>query len=406
LGGIVVSILDSTLREGEQTPGVYFDVHIKTAIADILSEIGVDIIEAGHPAVTDQIREGVCQLSHRGLRPRIGAHARSLEADVELALECGVSFLGIFYCVSDERLQGNKLHLMDAVDRISTVVRYARQRNPDLLIRYTPEDAVRSPFANVVLAASAAVRAGADIISIADTTGYLIPGSSRNMYDYVRRLRDELAVQHLHPQIAVHCHNDRGLAVANALDAYRAGASIIDASVLGLGERAGIVDLATLLAVLRCDFNEGEHWNLSLLPRLYDLVSKYAGIPIPANLPLMGANAFTHCAGIHTQAATRNPLHYQSLPPELVGRHSQIALDHMSGISSIRACLSAIGEVADDALQRDLLRKVKEIGQTGRTVDLHELSLLLNSLRQPQRTVQERPRIASGAPLPALEAVQ
>jgi 2-isopropylmalate synthase len=382
---MMISILDTTLREGEQTPGVYFDTHIKLAVADLLSRIGVDIVEAGHPAVTEQIRDAVRQLAHRGLRPRIGAHARSLETDVELALECGVSFLGIFYCVSDERLEGNKRTLDDAVDQICATIRYARERNPDLLIRYTPEDAVRSPFANVLRAASAAVRAGADIISIADTTGYMIPGSARNMYDYVSELRSGLAAQDLHPRIAVHCHNDRGLALANALDAYRAGASIIDASVLGLGERAGIVDLATLLTVLRFDYHEGEQWDLTLLPELYDLVSRFAGIPIPATLPVMGGNAFKHCAGIHTQAAVRDPRHYQSLPPELVGRRSEIALDHMSGLSSIRACLAEIGEDADEAEVRALLTRVKQIGQTGRTVDLHELSLLVNALRHPSR---------------------
>jgi 2-isopropylmalate synthase len=379
----VIAILDTTLREGEQTPGVYFDTHIKFAIADLLSQIGVDIVEAGHPAVTEQIRDAVHQLAHRGLRPRIGAHARSVNADVDLALDCGVSFLGVFYCVSDERLGGNNLSLQDAVERISATVAYARERDPDLLIRYTPEDAVRSPFASVVSAAAAATRAGANIISVADTTGYMIPGTDRSMYSYVRNLREALAHQDLHPKIAVHCHNDRGLALANALDAYRAGASIIDASVLGLGERAGIVDLATLLAVLRHDFNEGAHWDLTLLPKLYALVSRFAGIPVPTNLPVMGGNAFRHCAGIHTQAAVRNPKHYQSLPPELVGRRSSIALDHMSGLSSVRACLNEIGERADEDLERALLRKVKEVGQTGRTVDLHELSLLLNSLRQP-----------------------
>ncbi len=380
---MMITILDTTLREGEQTPGVYFDTHIKLAVADLLSRIGVDIVEAGHPAVTEQIRDAVRQLAHRGLRPRIGAHARSLETDVELALECGVSFLGVFYCVSDERLEGNRRTLDDAIDQICATIRYARERDRNLLIRYTPEDAVRSPFANVLRAASAAVRAGADIISIADTTGYMIPGTSRSMYDYVRNLREGLAAQDLHPRIAVHCHNDRGLALANALDAYRAGASIIDASVLGLGERAGIVDLATLLTVLRFDFDEGKHWDLALLPELYELVSRFAGVPIPATLPVMGGNAFKHCAGIHTQAAVRDPRHYQSLPPALVGRRSEIALDHMSGISSIRACLSELGEVADDDLVRALLRRVKQIGQTGRTVDLHELSLLVNALRHP-----------------------
>jgi len=149
-----------------------------------------------------------------------------------------------------------------------------------LLIRYTPEDTVRSQFENVIQAAAAAVEAGADIISVADTTGYMVPGTSRSMYDYISRLIEELDKRDLHPKIAVHCHNDRGLALANALDAYRAGASIIDAAALGLGERAGIVDLAQLLAVLTIDYNENR-WNLSKLVELYDLVSKHSGIPIP-----------------------------------------------------------------------------------------------------------------------------
>ena len=401
----MISILDSTLREGEQTPGVYFDEHIKAAVADFLSELGVDIIEAGHPAVTDSIRDAVTNLAHRGLRPRIGAHARSLEKDVDLALECGVSFLGVFYCVSDQRLEGNGQTLGNAVDRITTVIRYARARRPDLLIRYTPEDAVRSPFSNVLLAAAEAVQAGADIISIADTTGYMIPGSPRNMYDYVLRLRKELAEQNLHPRIAVHCHNDRGLALANALDAYRAGANVIDASVLGLGERAGIVDLATLMVVLRHDFGEGAHWNLGILPELYQLVSRYAGFPIPANLPVMGGNAFTHCAGIHTQAAVRNPQHYQSLPPELVGRRSQIALDHMAGESSVCACLKEIGEEPHTALVRSVLRKVKEIGQTGRTVDLPELAMIVKSLHHVEILERHEPGPAHGVHAHPLETV-
>jgi 2-isopropylmalate synthase len=174
--------------------------------------------------------------------------------------------------------------------------------------------------------------------------------------------------------------------------------------VLGLGERAGIVDLATLLAVLRYDFNEGAHWNLPLLPDLYELVSNYAGIPIPANLPVMCRNAFTHCAGIHTQAAAKNPQHYESLPPGLVGRRSQVALDHMAGLSSIRASLNELGEHVDETMQRALLRKVKEIGQTGRTVDLRELSLLLNALRHPRGSQREGQRTRSE--LAVMESVE
>jgi isopropylmalate/homocitrate/citramalate synthase len=119
----------------------------------------------------------------------------------------------------------------------------------------------------------------------------------------------------------------------------------------------------------------------------------------------MGANAFTHCAGVHTQAAARNPQHYQSLPPEVVGRRSQIALDHMAGESSVRACLKEIGENVQDALVRAVLRKVKEIGQTGRTVDLPELSMIVRSLHQREAPVRHEARPAQDTRSRALEPV-
>ncbi len=384
----MVRILDTTLREGEQTPGVYFDVHVKAAIAAELDAIGVDIIEAGHPAVTAGIREAVSRIAASGLRARVGAHARSLESDVALALECGVSFIGIFYCVTDERLADAGHSLSRVVAQIARTVSLAKEARPDLLVRYTPEDTVRAPLENVLCAAAEAVAAGADIISIADTTGCLIPGTRRNMHDTVKRIRDGLAARGAFPLIAVHCHNDRGLALANALDGYRAGADIIDASVLALGERAGLVDLATVMTVLAHDFGETAPWNLTRLPELYRLVSRFAGVPIPPTCPVTGRNAFTHCAGIHTQAALRNPLHYQSLDPAIVGRRSEIALDHMSGMAALRHSLAAIGEegLADEAA-RAVLARVKAVGEAGRTVDLEELGLIVGFVRRQQQAV-------------------
>jgi 2-isopropylmalate synthase len=379
----MIKVLDTTLREGEQTPGVYFDVHIKVAIAELLDEIGIDIIEAGHPMVTEEIHHSVQEIAGRHLNAKIGAHARSLKTDVDLALECGVQFLGIFYCVSDERLNDHSKNLNQALQQISDVITYARTQNPDLTIRYTPEDAVRSPFENVVNAAAAAVTAGANIISIADTTGFMIPGTKNNMFDYVQRLKSKLAQENLNPMIAVHCHNDRGLALANALDGIRGGAEIIDASVLGLGERAGIVDLATLLAILVQDFHAATRFNLKRIPDLYRLVSKYSRVPVPVNFPVTGENAFTHCAGVHTQAALKNPLHYQSLDPEIVNRTSKISLDHMSGLSAVLFSLNQIGATnLDREFALRVLNKVKSVGQRGRTVDLAELQYIVKYLRE------------------------
>jgi 2-isopropylmalate synthase len=380
----MVRILDATLREGEQTPGVCFDPHIKLAVAQLLDEVGVDIIEGGHPAVASEIKQVVKTLAGKDLRATVSAHSRSTESDLALALECGVGFLGIFYCVSDERLNGvHRKDLGTAVEHITRAIRYAKQRSPDLVVRYTPEDTVRSAFGNVVEASVAAVRAGADVISVADTTGYMIPGTKNNMYDFIRRLQKAFDEAGVHPKLAVHCHNDRGLALANALDAYRAGVDIIDACVLGLGERSGIVDLAQLLTVLKADFEEGAGWNLAKLPELYELVSAHSGVPVPVTFPVVGENAFTHCAGVHTQAAIQNPIHYQSLAPALVGRKMKISLDHMSGMASVRYALEQAGiRGLDEELERAVLNRVKTIGRTGRTVEASELPYIVEWCRK------------------------
>ena len=375
----MIQVLDTTLREGEQTPGVYFDSHVKLAIAMSLEKVGVDIIEAGHPKVDPDIARATALVASRITGATVAAHARSMEADVDAALECGVGFLGIFYCVSDRRLaQIGRDDLSSAIRRIADTIAYAKQRQPDLIIRYTPEDAVRSPFDNVVQASIAAVEAGAEVISLADTTGFMIPGSDRSLYDYITRFKETLALKGLFPRIAVHCHNDRGLALANALDGVRAGAEIIDATVLGLGERAGIVDLAQLLHALQVDLKLGKPWNLEALQDLYELVSRHAGVPVPVHHPLMGRNAFTHCAGVHTHAVAHNPVHYQSVDPAEFGRTIGVALDHMSGISSIRWALDKLEIEVDESTQRRVLEVVKSIGRRGRTVSLSELPYIIS----------------------------
>lgn len=386
----LLQILDSTLREGEQTPGVYFDKHIKLAIAKMLDDIGVDIIETGHPSVTQEIHDSVQIIAHGNFKAIIGAHARSLKDDVQLALNCGVDFIGIFYCVSDDRLNTVfKKDLDEAIKQITDVIKFAKSKNPDIIIRYTPEDTVRSEFSNVVAASIAAVKAGADIISVADTTGYMIPGTDRSMFDYIAKLKYELNSKGLTPKLAVHCHNDRGFALANALDAYRAGANIIDASVLGLGERAGIVDLAQLMMVLTADFGMNK-WRLDKLDELYQFVSNHSGIPIPCNYPIIGKHAFTHCAGVHTHAAAINPTHYESLSPELLGKERTFALDHMSGIASLKYALAIIDEKdLSLELQLEVLSEVKNIGQKGKVVELTELPHIVHFIKQNYKHKQK-----------------
>jgi 2-isopropylmalate synthase len=218
----------------------------------------------------------------------------------------------------------------------------------------------------------------------------MIPATARSLYDWLSRLRDELARRGALPRLAVHCHNDRGLALANALDGLRAGATLVDASVLGLGERAGIVDLATLLAVLSQDFPGSGSWRLERIAALYALVSRFAGATVPAHFPVMGRNAFRHCAGVHSQAALIDPGHYQSLDPAPFGLATEFSLDHMAGRAALRHALRQLGVDAPGGDLLDIvLARIKEIGRRGRTVGLEELGWIV---------AYERSRAGAGAP--------
>lgn len=383
----MVQILDSTFREGEQCPGVYFEKHARHSIAIMLDEIGVDFIEAGHPAIGPEAFDSVASVaSISGLKAIVGAHSRSIEKDIKLALECKVGFLGVFFCVSGSRLESVfKISLKEALSRVSESISLAKASNPKLIVRFTPEDSVRSEFSNVLAASEAALESGADIISIADTTGLMVPSTKNSMFEFVSRLRQGLEEKGFNPKIEAHCHNDRGFALANSIDAFRAGAEILDASVMGLGERAGITDLAQLLAVLCTSFGV-EKYSLGKLPQLYSAVSEASGIRMQEHYPIMGLNAFTHCAGVHTNAARANPAHYESLSPELFGRQRNIALGHMSGLSSIEWALEKIGESVPESLLPLILSEVKKAGSKGRIVSFEEFRQIVNYCRHSEKS--------------------
>ncbi|MCF2150794.1 2-isopropylmalate synthase [Desmonostoc muscorum LEGE 12446] len=371
----MIQILDSTLREGEQTPGVYFPPEIKLAIAQFLDRIGIDIIEAGNPAVDREIALAITRIANAGLKAKIGAHSLCRKDDVKKALECGIDFLGIFFSVSEKRLQQDyDIGLEQAIEKIVEVITYAREQQENLLIRYTPEDTVRSPMENVIAAAIAAVEAGANIISIADTTGYTTPFvQNRSISHYVKTLKEELAKQQLYPQIEIHCHNDRGLALANVLDAYNAGVHIIDASVMGLGERSGIVDLAELLINLTDIVEDKSSWDLSQLKELYDFVSEHSHISISPHHPLVGKNAFTHYAGVHVNAVAKDERLYQSLNPEVLGIKSSLALGMQSGYIAVKLALKQIGReelIENQDLVIKIFQEIKQIAKRGTQIDI------------------------------------
>ena len=363
----MIQILDSTLREGEQTPGVTFSIEEKIKIANFLDEFGIDIIEAGHPRVSKDIYSAVKQISNQGLNAEILGHCRAINEDIDVARECDVDWVGIFFCVSNKRLEQQfRYNIEKAINLVSNAVEYAKSHG--IKVRYTPEDAVRTDYSSLLKISKAAVDAGADRISIADTVGAMTP---KKMYNLIKKLKNDLKTD-----FNVHCHNDLGLATANSLAAYEAGASTIDVSINGLGERVGIAPLTEICVALHCAYNIKNKWKLEKLPEITEYIAKTTGVFIPQNSPIIGENAFTHNAGLHVAAVLNDPSFYEVVPAELIGKKRKFILDKMASIHTVKHKLKEMNIDTNNNNINRLMEyaKSKEKG----TVSNYEIISLLN----------------------------
>lgn len=347
-----VKLLDSTLREGEQTPGVDFTLEQKLDIARRLDAFGVEYIEAGHPAVSTEIAHAVREVAHLGLDAEIVAHSRAMKSDIDQVLKTDADWVGIFFSVADKRLEDSfRKDIDQALSLIQDCVAYAKAHG--LKVRYTPEDTVRSDLAKVIRVGTAAREAGADRISVADTTGHMTPS---RMFQFITDLRAGLPAG---TPVGVHCHNDLGMAVANSYAAVEAGAEVVDVTVNGLGERTGIAPLAETAVALKLRGSAPNAWRLEHLPELSEVVERYSRIPTWRQAPIVGANAFTHNAGLHVAAVLMNPQHYESIPAELVGRTRRLVVDKMAGRPTIKYRLEALGLDASEDMVDAVLGYVK-----------------------------------------------
>lgn len=343
-------LLDTTLREGEQTAGVCFRPEAKVEIARALDAFGVDYIEVGHPAVSPQVEEAARAITALGLEADTVAHARATPQDVDRARAVDADWVGIFHAVRDEALQQRfRLSLEDALARIQGAIQHAKEHG--LRVRFTPEDTVRTSQENLRAAVVAAREAGADRISIADTTGSATPQRIASLVAFVK----ETSGLDVH----VHCHNDLGLACANALAGLEAGARVVDVSVNGLGERTGIVDLATMATLIAHTSQQAVPWELTRLPDLCGLVARESGIPVHRLAPVMGENAFCHKAGLHVAAVSRDPNHFEAFPPQMVGRDREVSVDRYAGLATLQVKCRQLGVTVDDGALRRVLVRIK-----------------------------------------------
>ncbi len=380
----MVKILDTTLREGEQTPGVHFKLEQKVEIAELLDKFGVDYIEAGMPIISEHDKRCVKAIASLGLKAEILGHAKAKKEDIDAVVETGCQWVGIFCGINDlslkYKLDGK--NKQEVYKMIEESIKYAKSKG--LKVRYTVEDATRTLIENLIEVARLAKNAGADRYSIADTVGCSTP---EKMLKLVSTIRKKVNIE-----LEAHCHNDLGLANANSLAAFRAGAAVIDVTINGIGERTGLTSLQEFSLALKTLYRENTR-KYNLLPELSKLVEKYSGFHLDSLRPIVGDNAFTHTARLHKEAVKKETSCYEFINPEIIGRSRNLEVkDNVSyarliGNPFIKSSTELTGHqegqgiryvfldkrVIPDSTIYSIVRKVVDVHEDSKShVDMHK----------------------------------
>lgn len=336
-----IRILDSTLREGEQHPGVSFTNKHRIQIAWMLDYFGVDQIEIS-PVVSEDHREATRTIIKQGLKADIVSHGRALRSDIDISLGCDAKWCAAYLGISDIHLR-DKLRISreEALERAVDTVEYAKSHG--LKIRFTVEDGSRADPEFLMEVCREIEKAGVDRISLPDTVGILRP---IGMYNFVKSVREEINVP-----LDAHVHNDIGLAVANALAACDAGADQIHTTIDGIGERTGIPPLAEVAVALTYLYKSPNDFRLDMLLDLSRLIKDYTSIIPYDSKPIVGSSAYKHKAGTHLAAILRNPAAYEPIPPRSVGNTRRMVFGELAGKTGASYLMSLLGlkENGEDA---------------------------------------------------------
>nr|WP_152529807.1 2-isopropylmalate synthase [Candidatus Halobonum tyrrellensis] len=351
-----VSFLDTTLRDGEQMPGVSLAPDEKADIADALDAAGVDVIEAGSAPTSDGEREGIARVADLGLDATVTSFARGVRADVDRALDCGVDGVNLVVPASDRHIETKVGTTREGVlDTTADLVAYAREHG--LWVEVLGEDGSRGDLDFLDDLARTAFDAGADRVCYCDTVGAASP---ERTYEAVSRLAE-------HGPTSTHTHDDLGFAVANVHASLVAGADLVHATVNGVGERAGNVALEEV-AVALSECYGIETLTLEHLSGLARQVADATGVYPAPNKAVVGDNAFAHESGIHTDGTLKDETMYEPYPPELVGRERRLVLGKHAGRAGVEAALRDLGFDPDDDELGAVVARVKELGDRGKRV--------------------------------------
>ncbi|MCX8171830.1 MAG: 2-isopropylmalate synthase [Candidatus Bathyarchaeota archaeon] len=367
-----IRILDTTLRDGEQTPGVSLTPERKVLIAKKLDELGVDIIEAGFAAASEGEAEAIRLIARENLRAEICSFARGVKSDIDAALKCDVDSIFLVIPASDTHIKYKLRKTREEVLKIiEECVEYAKAHG--LTVEFGPEDATRSDINFLKETIKIVIASGADRVTPPDTVGVLTPEKSYALFSDLKKTFPNVV-------FGVHCHDDFGLAVANTLAALRAGVEEAHVTVNGLGERAGNAALEEVIVALKLHYGVDTSIRTDLLYDTSMLVSRLTGVMVQPNKAIVGENAFVHESGIHTHAILAEPSTYEAIPPELVGRKRRLVAGKHAGSHGIRAALMEMGFHPTEDQLKEIFRRVKEVGDKGKRVTDADLKAIAEAV--------------------------
>ena len=354
-----VRILDTTLRDGEQTPGVAITVDEKIRIAKKLDKLGVDTMEVGFPASSPGEMRAAREILKLGLNSQICGLARVLRSDLDAAIDSGVDYIHTFIGTSPlHREYKLKMSQEEILNKSVDSIEYIKDHG--ITAEFSAEDATRTEFNYLKEIYNAVEEAGVDYINVPDTVGVMVPASMRWIISEIKK--------NIKVPISVHCHDDFGMAVANSLSAVEAGASQVHVTINGLGERAGNTSLEEVVMALTSQYHIQTNINTKLLVDTSEFVSRITGIKMPPNKAIVGENAFAHEAGIHVHGVLQKAETYEPITPEMVGHTRRIVLGKHTGANAIKSKLEEYGiELNEDQFCK-VFDQIKKLGDKGKCV--------------------------------------
>jgi 2-isopropylmalate synthase len=375
-----ITIFDTTLRDGEQSPGCSMNVQEKLRMAHQLDRMGVDVIEAGFPIASEGDFDAVQAIAAVIHRPVIAGLARACTADIERAWQglhrAAHPRIHVFLATSDIHLK-YKLHISreQCLEQARDAVRFAKSLCSD--VEFSPEDATRTDPEFLCQLLEAVVEAGATTVNIPDTVGYSVPEEFGGLIQKVRKQVRGIEKA----TISVHCHNDLGLAVANTMAALAAGATQVECTINGIGERAGNASLEEIAMAMRVRTDLYPYETGLVSEQLYpasQLLSEVTGVSVQPNKAIIGRNAFAHEAGIHQDGVLKNPLTYEIMTPQSVGvPDSTLVLGKHSGRHALRLRCEQLGYEFDRRELDDIYREFVVLADKIKHVRDHHLLELI-----------------------------